>query len=216
MTGRAVRYELAMWRSLFRWILRRPAVGGGPFGGEATVMPLLWMFIGPSAAEVPILHLILPWHTARVTSLGLCAYGLLWMVGILASLKVHPHRVGPTGMRIRSGLSYDVIVPWNAVATAPARHGGELRRHLRLVQFGQADAGHGRRTAQGSQRSPHGVLAGGLGVALGGHHGEADTVEPAGEVHEQPRLRRRADRVAHRLEQREALLGRALTRVRAK
>lgn len=89
-----------------------------PFGGAAKVMPLLWMFIGLSAAEVPILHLILPWHTARVITLGLGAYGLLWMVGILASLKVHPHLVGPTGMRIRSGLSYDVTVPWNAVATA--------------------------------------------------------------------------------------------------
>jgi hypothetical protein len=123
MIGRAVRYELAMWRSLFRWILRRPAVDGGvPFGGAAKVMPLLWMFIGLSAAEVPILHLILPWHTARVISLGLGAYGLLWMVGILASLKVHPHLVGRTGLRIRSGLSYDVTMPWNAVATIRHRY----------------------------------------------------------------------------------------------
>jgi hypothetical protein len=123
MIRRAVRYELAMWRSLFRWVLRRPVDGDGvPFGNAARAAPLLWMFIGLSAAEVPILHLILPWPIVQAISLAVGAYGVLWMVGLLAALKVHPHLVGPAGLRIRSGLSYDFTVPWDAVATIRHRY----------------------------------------------------------------------------------------------
>jgi hypothetical protein len=129
MIRRAVRYELGMWRSLFRWVARRPpAEEGVAFGNAAKAVPLLWMFIGLSAAEVPILHLILPWPIVQAVSLVVGAYGVVWMVGLLAALKVHPHLVSAAGLRIRSGLSYDFTVPWDAVTA--------IRPHFRSTPPG--------------------------------------------------------------------------------
>ena len=38
------------------------------------------------------------------------------MVGYLASLKVTPHLLGPSGLRLRYGSTVDVTIPWNAMA----------------------------------------------------------------------------------------------------
>jgi hypothetical protein len=41
----AIRFELAMWRSLFRWITRRPVVSGDgatAFGYSAAKAPVIW------------------------------------------------------------------------------------------------------------------------------------------------------------------------------
>jgi hypothetical protein len=64
--GRLVR--LGVWRSLYRWTTRRPL---GPedsetFGYAGPVTPVIWAFIGLSAIEIPVAHLLLPWQTARV------------------------------------------------------------------------------------------------------------------------------------------------------
>jgi hypothetical protein len=121
---RAIRFELAMWRSLFRWITRRPVVPGGDaaaFGYSAAKAPVIWIFIALNAIEIPAVHLLLPWPTARHIVDLLGAYGLIWMLGVLASVYVHPHVVDTSGLRIRSGLSVDVLIPWDAVATVRAR-----------------------------------------------------------------------------------------------
>src|SRR5262245_59348361 len=112
---RAFAYEMGMWRSLYVWIFRRPLTretGAAPFGYAGMVTPLLGVFIGVSAIEVPILHFLLPWQTVRVVGIILGAYGLLWMVGLLAALRVHPHVVAASGLRIRDGISHDVTIPW--------------------------------------------------------------------------------------------------------
>lgn len=57
----------------------------------------------------------------RVGALVLGAWGLLWMVGLLASLHQHPHLLGPTGLRLRYGGSIDVVVPWAAVESVRRR-----------------------------------------------------------------------------------------------
>jgi len=116
---RAVRYELGMWVSLFRWIARRPARGrdARSFGYASAVTPLLGAFIGVSAIELPILHLVLPWEPVRIAADALGCYGLFWMLGLLASFRVNPHAVSPEGLRIRHGASVDLLVPWDAVAS---------------------------------------------------------------------------------------------------
>lgn len=115
----AARYEGRLWHSLYRWVLGRPAEvvgpGGATFGYAQAVTPLLWVFIGVSMVEIPILHLILPWPTARYIALALGAYGLIWMIGLLASLKVHPHVLDGAGLRLRGGISQDFTIPWDAV-----------------------------------------------------------------------------------------------------
>jgi hypothetical protein len=129
LLSRAVGYELALWRSLFRWILRRPA-GVGPgdaaFSYAGVVMPIFGVFIGLSAIEVPILDLILrntvPWERVRHIALAVGIYGLFWMIGLLASLRVHPHVVGRGGLRVRNAHSVDVTLPWSAIAEVRHRY----------------------------------------------------------------------------------------------
>jgi hypothetical protein len=124
LVRRAVSYELGMWRSLYRWIFRRPLASGPgavAFRYAATVTPVFLAFIAVSAIEIPILHLLLPWRTAQRISLALGFYGLFWMVGLLASLRVHPHVVGDSGLRIRYGTTVDITIPWDAIGTIRTR-----------------------------------------------------------------------------------------------
>ncbi|HWG98214.1 MAG TPA: hypothetical protein VNV66_02575 [Pilimelia sp.] len=125
LARRAWEYELGMWRSLYHWVLRRPPTtepGATAHSYLSAVAPILWTFIVLSAVEIPIFELILPWETVRRVVLVLGIYGLLWMIGLMASLRVHPHLVGPSGLRIRYGISLDATIPWDAVADLRARY----------------------------------------------------------------------------------------------
>jgi hypothetical protein len=119
LVRRAVRYELGMWVSLFRWITGRPRnrdPQARTFGYASAVTPVFGAFIGVSAIELPILHFVLPWEPVRIAADALGFYGLFWMFGLLASFRVNRHAVGPEGLRIRHGASVDLLVPWDAVA----------------------------------------------------------------------------------------------------
>ncbi|MCW3842094.1 hypothetical protein ONA70_18505 [Micromonospora yasonensis] len=125
----AVAYEIGMWRSLYRWLLRRPPTrepGAEAFGYVGVVQPILLAFIVLSAIEIPIFDLILrhtlPWPSVRKVVLALGVWGLLWMVGLLASLRIHPHVAEAAGLRVRNGSSVEFHVPWAAVASVGGRY----------------------------------------------------------------------------------------------
>lgn len=146
LARRAIRYELNIWRSLFRWILRRPDTGGPgdtAFSYAGVVTPILMAFIVLSAVEIPIFDLILsrtlPWPTVRQTALVLGVWGLLWMIGLLASLRVHPHLVRPAGLRVRNSATIDISLPWTAIADV--RTDQRSFERSRTVQFEQTDQG---------------------------------------------------------------------------
>jgi hypothetical protein len=118
LLSKAVAFESGIWRSLWRWALRRPArleqdATAVPYAAAAA--PPIWVFIAITAIEIPILHLLLPTLTWRLGALALGAWGVLWMIGLLASMYVHPHVVDPAGVRIRSGLSVDLHIPADAI-----------------------------------------------------------------------------------------------------
>jgi hypothetical protein len=121
--GFAVRYELGIWRSLGTWLLQLRTVPAGgrahPYAGPIT--PLMTAFIVVSALELPILHLLLPWAMVRLIVDVLSAGGLLWMIGLLAAVRVHPHVVTDEGIRVRYSFSVDVTVPWSAVVSVRSR-----------------------------------------------------------------------------------------------
>jgi hypothetical protein len=118
LARRAVAYELSLYRSLARWVARRPDVRGEgvePVGYARMVTPVTWLWIFGSAAEIPVAHLLVPWEPVRIALLVVGAWGLVWMVGLLASLHVYPHLVGPRSLRVRHGATVDIEVPWDAV-----------------------------------------------------------------------------------------------------
>lgn len=95
----ALLLELALYRSLARWIARRPDVPRGatpiPYGRLAA--PMIWLWTFGSATEVVVIEVVLRsidagWAEAiRLPLLALGVWGVLWMLGMLAS-----YRVGPT------------------------------------------------------------------------------------------------------------------------
>jgi hypothetical protein len=119
-----VRLEIGIWRSLFLWLTRRVA-GQGPgvatFSYARQLLPLLAAFIFVSLIELPVVHLLIPWETVRLVTLVVSVWGLLWMLGLLASMKVFPHLLGDAGLRIRYGTTVDIELPWTAVASVTAR-----------------------------------------------------------------------------------------------
>ena len=126
---RAVATEGAMWRSMWLWARRRHrrlAPGEETFGYVGVAKPILGVFIGLSAFELPIFDLIVrhvvPWHPARWIVLVLGVWGLLWMIGFLASFTVHPHVIDDAGIRVRLGANIDVLVPWEDVAAVGKRY----------------------------------------------------------------------------------------------
>ncbi|MEV1144310.1 hypothetical protein [Micromonospora sp. NPDC049799] len=126
---RAVATEGAMWRSLYLWARRRPPAlepGDAPFSYLGVVKPILGVLIGLSAVEIPIFDLIVsnvvPWRPARWIVGVLGVWGLLWMVGLFASMTIHPHVVGPRGIRTRLNAAIDVTVPWDDVEAVHARY----------------------------------------------------------------------------------------------
>lgn len=118
LARRAIRFEAGTWRSLARWLLRRPDVARGDqaFAYRGPVAALILAFFVLSLVEVVAVDLILPWGGAiRIALLVLGVWGTVLMLGIFAAVTVHPHVVGQSGLRVRYGFSLDVRIPWDAI-----------------------------------------------------------------------------------------------------
>jgi hypothetical protein len=130
----AASYEVGIWRSLYRWLTRRPRADdpdAALFGYASQVTPLLLAFIFLSALEIPILPLLLPWPAVRYSLLVLGVWGLLWMLGLLASLRTNPHAVSEAGLRLRSGFQFDAQIPWEKISAIRLRR-SSAHRKLRI------------------------------------------------------------------------------------
>jgi len=132
LARRVLVYELRIWQSLYRWIFRRSITrdaGAVTFGYASLLTPILIAFIAVSAIEIPVVHLLMPWETIRRVFLGLGVWGVIWMIGLLASLRIYPHDVGEKGLRVRYSFNLDVTLPWDVVA--------QIRTHRRSLPSGR-------------------------------------------------------------------------------
>ena len=128
LSRRAVEFEIAGWRSLGRWVLRRPDVAPGdtPFAYHGPMLAPMVVMTLLSVLEIVAVDLLLPWQWLRPALLVLGIWGTVLMLGILAGVLVHPHAVGPAGLRVRHGAGLDVRIPWDAIAAVRrARRGGD-------------------------------------------------------------------------------------------
>lgn len=123
---RAMATEGEMWRSMWLWVRRRRRPAADTFGYAGAAKPILGVFIGLSLVELPIFDLIVrhvvPWRPARWIVLVLGVWGLLWMIGLLASLIVHPHSIDDEGLHVRRGAGIDVLVPWENIESVGKRY----------------------------------------------------------------------------------------------
>jgi hypothetical protein len=120
---RVARFVLALFRSLFRWVTRRPDVSSDAVGFAyvGALALLLWVLIVVSAIELVGLHLILPWAAVRMVADTLGLVVLVWLLGQLASFSVYPHLATGSGLRIRNGAAIDITVPWDSIAAIGVR-----------------------------------------------------------------------------------------------
>jgi hypothetical protein len=160
LVRRGVVFELRLYRSLFRWVARRThglAPGVEPFGYARAVTPVMWLWIFGSALEVFFLDLVIPWQPVRVVAFVLGAWGFVWMVGLLASLKVYPHLMSDAGLRLRYGASVDVTVPWQAVETITVDR-RDLPSSVRTLQPVETARGTDLQIAVSGQVNVHAAL----------------------------------------------------------
>lgn len=118
MAAAALRYEAAMWRSLYAWIARRPRSARPDdllFGYDKAAAPIIWAFVALNFIEIPAVHFLIPWFWARIALIVVGVWGTVWMVGVVAAVKVNPHVVGVDGIRVRKGFTVDLAIPWDAV-----------------------------------------------------------------------------------------------------
>jgi hypothetical protein len=122
LVRRAIRFELRMWADLIRWVLRRPvcAEDETPFGYARSMTPIVGGIIAASAIEILAMHVLVPWEQVRFVVDLLGVYGFLWMVGLLAGLRMHPHVVAPDGLRVRGTGGLDVTIPWEFITSVRA------------------------------------------------------------------------------------------------
>ena len=73
--------EVTVWVSLARWVTRRPDVPAGarPVGYSRLVTPVLCLWIFASAAEIPLVHVLVPWEWLRLSLLVVGVWGVLWL-----------------------------------------------------------------------------------------------------------------------------------------
>lgn len=120
LVRRAVLFELRIYRNLLRWVARRPDVSGEPFGYAQLITPVLCLWIFGSAVETVVVHVILPWEGLRLAGDVLGLWGLLWMLGLLAGMRVYPHLLTPSALRVRHGGNIDLVLPWAAIESVVA------------------------------------------------------------------------------------------------
>ena len=180
MLRRAAAMEASMWRSMYLWARRKPpalAAGDEPFPYLGVVKPILGVFLALSVVEIPVLDLIIkhvvPWQPARLIMLAVSIWGLLWMLGLLAGLKIHPHVVGHGGIRVRMGAGLDFTVAWDDIDSV-----GKAYRSMPSGKSVQIEDDHGRRVLHivvGSQTSVDVRLRRPVTIAL--PQGESEPVD---------------------------------------
>ena len=171
----AWRAEIGVWKSLYRWLFRRPRVprGASAFSYHSPVLTILVIFIVLSAIEIPIVDLIVhDWPWVRIPLLIAGIWGVTWMIGLLLGFLTRPHAVGPDGIRARSGAEVDIDLPWESVASVEkARDVLEKAPKIR-------DEPHGRTLALRMQNETNVlvILEGPVAVHLGDTAREVDAV----------------------------------------
>jgi hypothetical protein len=133
-------------RCLVESLFRRRSPG---FHYGRSFRPIVWVALVLTIVEGVIAELVLgyllagtfwPWLT-----LALHAYGLLWVLGLLASLEVRPHVVGNGALVLRDSAFSHLSIPLAAVRSfSKISRAGVLRSGLKVegdvAMFAYGDA----------------------------------------------------------------------------
>ncbi|MGH2598562.1 MAG: hypothetical protein ACRDJ9_04155 [Dehalococcoidia bacterium] len=115
--ARIVVLEPRLWATLVRWVLRRTPRGESMFAysKRSTLWMVLILVLVTAPVELLLIELLLSWAWLRVLLLILGIYGVIWLLGIWASMSVLPHQVEQTDLRLRYGLLAEAQIPYEVI-----------------------------------------------------------------------------------------------------
>ena len=111
--------DLTVWRSLFAWVTKRSMVEPGAIELPyiRAIRTILWVFVGLSAIEVPIMDLILrPWPWIRYPFLALGIWGVVYMIGFVAAYEKLPHTLTSDALTLRAGPLAEYSIPRHLIS----------------------------------------------------------------------------------------------------
>jgi hypothetical protein len=129
---RLARAEAGVVRALWWAVRRRSAVGPGevalPYAGRFRLV--LGAVTALGVLETAVVHVLLPWETARWVLLAVSLYALVWVLGSGLSLVQHPHLLREDELVLRSGHLREVAVPLAGLVAVRRSVASEHRRVL--------------------------------------------------------------------------------------
>lgn len=150
LPARAVRLEAGTWRSLARWVTRRPDVPAGavPFAYHLQLVAPAAVLAGLSVVEVVAVDVLVPWPwpALRVAVLVIGVWGALLTVGLGVASLVYPHLVTADGLRVRAGAGLGLHVPWEDVVDVRRSRGEHPGIRAARVDDGVLSVGVGNAT----------------------------------------------------------------------
>lgn len=119
-----VLHEVRSMHSLALWVRRRrhevPS-GASAFGYGRDGRALGLVLLAVSLVEVVAVELVVPWPAVRLGLLVLGIYGVVLVLGFLASAAVRPHVLTDEVLRLRCATWADVPVPLAAITAVHRR-----------------------------------------------------------------------------------------------
>ena len=116
--ARVLSLEPRMIACLLLWLFRRRRQDAGQFsyhrrswGGALLILVLLTLPV-----EIFIVELLVPWAWLRWLLLIAALYAVMWFGGLIAALKVLPHRLEAGGVRLRHGNLAEILIPYHETA----------------------------------------------------------------------------------------------------
>ena len=112
--ARLVALEPRIWIYLYRWIAHRrpPAPNEFSYRSRSIMGALMAVVLISGPVEILLIELLVPWAWLRWTILILGLYGAIWIAGLYASMRVRPHMLDTSGVRLYHGLLAEGFVPY--------------------------------------------------------------------------------------------------------
>ena len=115
--------ELTIIGHAFRWT--GPAevpVGAVGFTYHRLVSPMMWAFLCLALIEITVVHLLVSiWSSTAAWILSILSdVSLLYLLGLISSLRRFPVFLDDDNVRIRAGILYDFSIPLSSIVSVSA------------------------------------------------------------------------------------------------
>jgi hypothetical protein len=121
--ARLAAFEIVLVASALRFIAggwRRPVPAGFTYHRESAMRTFLPMLPLIAVGDILLLELVILPHAAtwlRVALHALAVYGLIWLIGLYASLRARPHTLVDGELILHRGLLNTLRVPVDQIAS---------------------------------------------------------------------------------------------------